>query len=168
MSSNENGGDKGGTRAPELRVCRLSEAASLPVRSTPGAVGYDISSSEATVVAARGSKLIATGLSMAIPSGFYGRVAPRSGLAVKKSIHVGAGVVDPDYRGEVRVLLFNLGDADFAIEVGDRIAQLVLEQCATPPVVEVDSLDDTLRSHGGFGSTGVSVKRKDPEPEPGQ
>jgi len=106
---------------------------------------------------------------MAIPEGFYGRIAPRSGLAVKKSINVGAGVIDPDYRGEVRVLLFNLGDADFVVEAGDRIAQLILEQCATPPVVEVDSLDETLRSdgyNGGFGSTGV--KRKDPEPEPAQ
>jgi len=92
---------------------------------------------------------------MAIPVGCYGRIAPRSGLAFKSSIDVGAGVIDPDYRGEVKVLLFNLGNCDFKAEAGTRIAQLIIERCETPPVVEVDSLDDTERGAGGFGSTGI-------------
>ena len=81
-------------------------------------------------------------------------MAPRSGLAVKHSITTGAGVIDYDYRGEVRVLLHNLGDKDFSISTGDRIAQLVLEKIVTPDVVVKEELDDTARGSGGFGSTG--------------
>lgn len=84
-----------------------------------------------------------------------GRVAPRSGLAVKHSITTGAGVVDYDYRGEVKVVLFNLSEqADFEVRVGDRVAQLVLERIVTPEVVEVEELVGTERGAGGFGSTG--------------
>lgn len=83
-----------------------------------------------------------------------GRVAPRSGLAVKHSIHTGAGVIDADYRGEVKVILFNLGDSDFEIKEGDRIAQLILERIYTPEVKVVAVLDATVRGAGGFGSTG--------------
>jgi dUTP pyrophosphatase len=85
----------------------------------------------------------------------YGRVAPRSGLTVKHGIHVGAGVIDPDYTGEIKVALFNLGDVPFEIKKGDRIAQLVLERCETPDVHEIDTLDETGRGAGGFGSTGA-------------
>lgn len=84
--------------------------------------------------------------------------APRSGLAAKHSIDVGAGVVDHDYRGNVGVILFNFSDKDFQVSVGDRIAQLILERIMTPPVVEVDELDATTRGAGGFGSTGVAAK----------
>ena len=83
-----------------------------------------------------------------------GRVAPRSGLASKHSIATGAGVIDADYRGPVKVLLFNHGEADFEVKEGDRIAQLVLERIFTPDVVEVAELDATVRGAGGFGSTG--------------
>jgi dUTP pyrophosphatase len=83
-----------------------------------------------------------------------GRVAPRSGLAVKHAITTGAGVVDLDYRGEVKVVLFNLGDKDFKIQEGDRVAQLVLEKIYTPEVVEVQELQESVRGAGGFGSTG--------------
>ena len=82
------------------------------------------------------------------------RIAPRSGLAVKNGIHVGAGVVDPDYRGEVKVLLMNMSDVDFHAAAGTRVAQMILERCATPPVLAVDTLDDTARGDAGFGSTG--------------
>lgn len=82
-------------------------------------------------------------------------VAPRSGLAWKHSIDVGAGVVDADYRGPVGVILFNHSDVDFAVKPGDRVAQMVIERIATPDVAEVDDLDDTVRGEGGFGSTGV-------------
>ena len=90
-----------------------------------------------------------------IPTGLYARIAPRSGLALKRFIDVGAGVVDGDYRGEVGVILFNHGDQDFKVKMGDRIAQLILEKIDTPPVEEVQGLDDTVRGSGGFGSTGM-------------
>lgn len=83
--------------------------------------------------------------------------APRSGLAWKNSIDVGAGVIDADYRGPVGVILFNHSDSDFTIKAGDRIAQLILELIITPDVMEVDDLDATARGDGGFGSTGVSL-----------
>jgi dUTP pyrophosphatase len=83
-----------------------------------------------------------------------GRVAPRSGLAAKHSIDTGAGVIDADYRGEVKVILFNFSDTDFAIKEGDRIAQLVIERIYTPEVVVVEKLEASVRGAGGFGSTG--------------
>ncbi len=85
-----------------------------------------------------------------------GRIAPRSGLASKNFIDTGAGVIDADYRGQVKVLLFNHSDADFPINEGDRIAQLVLERIYTPDVVEVQELEESTRGAGGFGSTGTN------------
>ena len=96
-----------------------------------------------------------TGLAISFSAGLYARIAPRLGLALKRFIDVGAGVVDADYRGEVGVVLFNHGDQDFQVKMGDRIAQLILEKIDTPPVKEVHDLDDTVRGSGGFGSTGV-------------
>ena len=81
-------------------------------------------------------------------------MAPRSGLASKNFIDTGAGVIDADYRGEVKVLLFNHGEVDFEVKKGDRIAQLVLERIYTPEVVEVENLEESVRGAGGFGSTG--------------
>lgn len=102
--------------------------------------------------------MVGTGLKMAIPTGYYGRVAPRSGLAVKNFIDVGAGVIDEDYRGELKVLLFNFGDQEFTVNKGDRIAQMVLEKYSQARLVTVaeGELDSTERGVGGFGSTGVS------------
>ena len=96
-----------------LEVKKLAANARLPVLGSANAAGYDLHCNEAKVVPARGQALIGTGLAFGIPEGNYGRIAPRSGLAVKNSLHVGAGVVDSDYRGEVKVLLFNFSDADF-------------------------------------------------------
>ncbi|GAA5908051.1 hypothetical protein JCM6882_000212 [Rhodosporidiobolus microsporus] len=140
--------------ASSFLVQRLTEAAKLPVRGSALAAGYDISSAEDKVVPAQGKALISTGLSIAVPEGTYGRVAPRSGLASKHMIDTGAGVIDADYRGEVKVLLFNLSKEDFQVTAGDRIAQLILERIATPDVQEVASLSETQRGAGGFGSTG--------------
>eukprot|EP00759_Apiculatamorpha_spiralis_P014872 PhF_6_TR21651/c1_g1_i1/m.30837/K01520/dut, DUT; dUTP pyrophosphatase len=137
-----------------LRVVRLSAAAVLPTRASVGAAGYDLCSAKDLVIPARGKAIIPTDLSIAVPHGTYGRVAPRSGLAAKHHIDVGAGVIDEDYRGNVGVVLFNHSEVDFPIKVGDRVAQLVLEQILTPDVVEVTSLEDTARGAGGFGSTG--------------
>lgn len=83
-----------------------------------------------------------------------GRVAPRSGLAAKHSIHTGAGVIDADYRGPVKVILFNFCDKDFAVAKGDRIAQLIIERIYTPEVAVVEKLPESVRGAGGFGSTG--------------
>lgn len=84
-----------------------------------------------------------------------GRIAPRSGLAVKHFIDTGAGVIDSDYRGEVKVLLFNHSEVDFEVKEGDRIAQLVIERIYTPEVVVVEELEESVRGAGGFGSTGT-------------
>ena len=95
-----------------------------------------------------------TGLAISFPACLYAKIAPRSGLVLKKFIDVGAGVVNSDYHGEVGVVLFNHGDQDFQVKMGDRIAQLILEKIDTPSVKEVQDLDDTVCRSGGFGSTG--------------
>ena len=102
-----------------------------------------------------------TGLAISFPAGLYARIAPRSGLALKKFIDVGAGVVDADYRGDVGVVLFNHGDQDFEVKMGDRIAQMIFEKIDTPDVVEVQGLEDTVRGVGGFGSTGIKKNDTD-------
>jgi dUTP pyrophosphatase len=138
-----------------LQVKKLSESAILPIRGSEWAAGYDLSAAQAMTIPAGKRGIVPTDLSIACPAGTYGRIAPRSGLTVKMGIHVGAGVVDADYRGPVGVVLFNLGDDDFHITPGDRIAQLILEQIVMAPVEEVNELDDTVRGSSGFGSTGV-------------
>lgn len=135
---------------------KLSENATAPVRGSEGAAGYDLAAAENKIVPARGKNLVKTNLAIAIAKDTYARIAPRSGLAWKKSIDVGAGVIDADYRGDVGVILFNHDDEDFEVKKGDRIAQLIIEYIATPVPQEVDDLDDTSRGDGGFGSTGVS------------
>ena len=138
-----------------LGVKKLCYDAIVPTRGSDGAVGYDLYSSEDAVVPCQaGRALVGTGISISLPDGVYGRVAPRSGLAVKHCINVGAGVIDPDYTGEIKVVLFNHGFKDFEIKKGDRIAQLVLERCETPPIEEISIVEDTERGSGGFGSTG--------------
>ena len=138
-----------------LKVQKLSNNAALPKRSTDGAAGYDLCAAQDCTIPAGGKGLVKTGISIQFPTGLYARIAPRSGLALKRFIDVGAGVVDHDYRGEVGVVLFNHGDQDFVVKMGDRIAQLILEKIDTPPVEEVQGLDSTVRGSGGFGSTGI-------------
>jgi len=148
-----------------LKVKLLSEFATIPVRGSALAAGYDLSASADCVIPARGRNLVKTDLSMAIPHDCYGRIAPRSGLAWKSFIDTGAGVIDADYRGEVKVMLFNHAETDFEVKRGDRVAQLILERISTPDVVAVDDLDETDRADGGFGSTGVA--RISPPPTEG-
>ena len=135
-------------------IRKLDESAIIPTRATDSDAGYDLYSTNDGVVPARGRKVVGSGIAIAIPPGHYGRVAPRSGLAVKRGIDVLAGVVDSGYRGEVGVVLQNLSDEDFPFKKGDRVAQLILEQCNTIGWVELDELEDSVRSDGGFGSTG--------------
>ena len=137
-----------------LSVKRLNEHATIPARGSPLAAGYDLSSAEDVSVPKGARGLVSTGIAFTVPYGTYGRIAPRSGLAVKKGIQVGAGVIDRDYTGEVKVVLFNHGDEDFEIKRGDRIAQLIVEQIEMPEIKVVDELLVTQRGEGGFGSTG--------------
>lgn len=108
------------------------------------------------IVPARGKELVKTDIQIEVPEGCYGRVAPRSGLAWKNGIDVGAGVIDQDYRGNVGVILFNFSDVAFEVKKGDRVAQLICERITYPVVEEVKSLTDTIRGEGGFGSTGTN------------
>lgn len=141
----------------KLFVKRLSPHAVLPVRADDGAAGYDLSSAENTVVPAHGKALISTGWAMKIADGYYGRIAPRSGLAWKNHIDIGAGVVDKTYRGCVGVVLFNHSATELKIGIKDRVAQLIITKIDNPEVVEVEDLDVTVRGAGGFGSTGMGA-----------
>eukprot|EP01040_Poterioochromonas_malhamensis_P024176 gene24176-29851_t len=121
-----------------LRVKKLSEFAVLPSRGSKYAAGFDLSSAYDIVVPARGKAIVKTDLAIAIPPNTYARIAPRSGLAAKNFIDVGAGVVDYDYRGNVGVVLLNHAEQDFAISRGDRIAQLILERICMADMEEVE------------------------------
>lgn len=147
----------------QLLVELLRDGAVAPHRASEGAAGYDVrycpssaDNPQGLTVPARGRVLVPTGIAVAIPPLHYGRLAPRSGLAVRSGLDVGAGVIDEDYRGEVHVLLFNFSDAAFTVDPGERIAQLVLERISTPPVeIATRPLSETARGAGGFGSTGT-------------
>jgi dUTP pyrophosphatase len=134
---------------------KLHENAVIPSRGSALAAGLDLSSIEHTVIEPGERAIIPTGLMTKIPTNTYLRISPRSGLAAKHGIDTMAGVVDADYRGELRVILINLGKTPFEVKVGDRIAQAILERCELAEVDEVDQLDDTERGSSGFGSTGV-------------
>lgn len=138
-----------------LRFAKLTEHAFEPVKGSAKAAGFDLRSAYDCTVPARGKQLVKTDLQIQVPEGSYGRVAPRSGLAVKNFIDVGAGVVDEDYRGNLGVVLFNHSDAEFEVKKGDRIAQLICEKIFYPELEQLDSLDKTERGEGGFGSTGL-------------
>ncbi|YP_094055.1 E4 ORFA [Bovine mastadenovirus A] len=141
--------------ADKLLFVRVSDSAVPPKRASNGAAGYDLCASHYVEIQAGSRALVPTGLKLRIPEGHYGRVAPRSGLSVTQGLDVGAGVIDSDYRGEVFVLLFNHGNHHVLISPGQRVAQLVIQKISLPEVQEVDTLDDTERGEGGFGSTGV-------------
>ncbi len=134
------------------------EGAKLPSYGSEYAAGMDICSCEKVVVPSHGRALVSTGFSISMPENimnkYYLRIAPRSGLAVKQGITTGAGVIDSDYRGVVKVLLFNHGDDDFVVNVGDRIAQMIMERIVRPDFHLVNSHEESMRGVGGFGSTG--------------
>ena len=138
-----------------IRIKKLSTNAVLPVWNNDSA-GADLTSLDTVTINVGRRHLFKTGLSLAIPTGHYGRVAPRSGLALKKGIDVMAGVIDADYRGELGVILINLGEEPVQINAGDKIAQLIIETCHRCHFVEVDDLNDTARGVGGFGSTDIA------------
>lgn len=158
-----------------IPVKRLTVTAKIPTYGTTGAVGMDlyadlartdfleenvdthVANLQKQVLIQPGERvMIPTGIAMAVPEQHYLRVADRSGLAWKQGLHVLAGVIDPDYRGEIRVILINLGDSQVVIKHGDRIAQGVLEMVRQgSELVDVNELPSTERGAGGFGSTGV-------------
>jgi dUTP pyrophosphatase len=144
-----------------VRFTRLPSNPDLPLpeRATPHAAGYDVRSAESSVTLAPGEiRLVATGLEMELPEGVECQVRPRSGLALKHGITLpnSPGTIDPDYRGELRIIMQNLGREPVTLARGERIAQLVFARFETPDIHLAESLSETARGKGGFGSTGVS------------
>jgi dUTP pyrophosphatase len=146
------------TAEVEVRFRRLRPAARLPQYMTGGAAGLDLASAaDGPVTLAPGARLgVPTGLALELPAGYEGQVRPRSGLASKTGVTVvnAPGTIDSDYRGELVVLLVNLGREPHTIEPGDRIAQLVIAPVTRARIVEADALTETDRGAGGFGHTG--------------
>lgn len=159
---------------PVLKVKRLFDDVDLPHKGSERAAGYDLRaysyafadsdgklgetiklSDDGVSIPANSRCLVKTGLAFALPENCYGRVAPRSGLALKNGIDIGAGVIDEDYRGEVGAILFNFNSEPFEVKKGDRIAQFICERIIYPDLEEVE-LTDTERGSGGFGSTGAN------------
>jgi dUTP pyrophosphatase len=140
-----------------LEIARLKESAILPVRTTPNAAGMDLFSTETVTIDPGQVCVVGTGIAIMPVPWYAGFVCPRSGMALKHRVTVlnAPGVIDPDYRGEVGVILINLGDEPYLVKAGARIAQLVIVPFASPRIVEVDALPGTKRGAGGFGSTGT-------------
>ena len=141
-----------------ILIKKTSEEVITPKYKTEGSSGVDLSAflNKKVVIKPNSSELIPTGLQVAIPEELEIQIRPRSGLAAKESIGVlnSPGTIDSDYRGELKIILFNHGDKDFIINNGDRIAQMVLVPILKMEFEEVDNLPDTVRGQGGFGSTG--------------
>ncbi|HEX6044350.1 MAG TPA: dUTP diphosphatase [Pyrinomonadaceae bacterium] len=136
-----------------LRFKQLDSRAVLPSRGSVLSAGLDVCSIEDVELQPKSRGLARTGLAVAIPPGFYGRVAPRSGLAMKQGLDVLAGVIDSDYRGELCCVLYNTADEPIRLPAGSKICQLIIEQIITPDAMWVNDLDATARGAGGFGST---------------
>jgi len=138
----------------KLRIKKLHDDAIIPKRAYPSDAGLDLFlCGEAKICHAGTRTILPTGVSLAIPNGYYGRIAPRSGLSVRYGLDVMAGVVDASYRGEVKVVIFNSDERPVSFSNGDSIAQLIIERIALPEVVSVKSLDDTERGENGWGSS---------------
>lgn len=137
-----------------LEFMRLHDDAKLPTRGSKDSAGLDLYAIESMTIPAHARAGVRTGLAVSIPQGFYGRVAPRSGLAINHGLDVLAGVIDSDYRGEIICALINHGDEPLEITAGSRIAQLIIEAIITPEPTWSEDLSETERGHRGFGSTG--------------
>ncbi len=133
-------------------TCQVS--GSIPYYAHDGDAGADLTASETMVIPAKSRSLVGTGIRLEIPEGHVGLIWPRSGLAIKKGIDCGAGVIDSCYRGEIKVLLFNHSDTEFQIEPGDRIAQILIQKVERVQFIPVNELSETTRNEEGFGSTG--------------
>ena len=137
-----------------LKFKKLNGMAFTAIRATPESAGLDLFSPKDYVVPRKGKIIVETDIGIELPYGCYGRIAPRSGLAVNHYIDVGAGVIDQDYRGNLGVVLFNFSDVDFHVKRGDRVAQLILERIFIPILEECHELNSAGRGNYGYGSTG--------------
>ncbi len=137
-----------------LHFKKLHPEAILPSRGSSSAAGLDLHSIERITLGPKKRVAARTGLAVAVPDGYYGRVAPRSGLATRHGLDVLAGVIDSDYRGEILCLLYNTGEEGIELPARTKICQLIIEQIITPSAVWVDQISATERGSGGFGSTG--------------
>lgn len=144
----------------DVAVLRLPHGAGLPLPAyaSDGAAGMDVVAAEDVTLAPGGRHAVATGFALAVPPGYEVQVRPRSGLALKHGISLPntPGTIDSDYRGELKIIMINLGAEPFAVARGDRVAQLVVAPVQPARFVEVETLDETIRGAGGFGSTGVT------------
>ena len=141
----------------ELRLLsfkRLDSRATLPSRGSASAAGLDLYSIEDITIGPKQRVLAHTGLAVAIPEGHYGRIAPRSGLALRTGLDILSGVIDADYRGEIGCLLYNSGDETIHLPAQSKICQLIIEKIITPTAVWAEGISETDRGSGGFGSTG--------------
>jgi dUTP pyrophosphatase len=142
----------------QIKFKKLNPLAKMPTRANNSDAGNDLYAIEDVIIEPGERKIIKTGIAVAIPEGFYGRVAPRSGLAWKNGLDVMAGVIDSAYRGEIGVVLINLSlwvPKPISIKAGDKVAQLIIERCEPAEWEEVESLDETSRGAGGYGSSGT-------------
>ena len=137
-----------------LKFKRLDPRAVLPTRGSALSAGLDLFCIDDLQIEPQSRIRAHTGLSAAIPEGFYGRVAPRSGLAARHGLDVLSGVIDADYRGEIICLLYNTGDEPIALPAGSKMCQLIIEKVITPTPTWAEDLEETARGAGGFGSTG--------------
>lgn len=142
---------------PRLAIRRLHPDAVVPAYAHAGDAGLDLVAVESVKMAPGERHAVATGWAVAVPDGWVGLVHPRSGLALRQGLTVAnaPGTIDAGYRGELKVILVNLGAEAVTVEAGDRVAQLLLQEVGRAVVDEVDELDDTARGEGGFGSTGT-------------
>lgn len=138
----------------QLSFKRLDERATLPTRGSRFSAGLDLYTVETVVIQPKQRAAVRTGLAVAIPEDYYGRIAPRSGLAMKQGLDVLSGVIDADYRGEILCLLYNTGDNPIELPAQTKMCQMILERIITPEPTWSDELSDTSRGAGGFGSTG--------------
>lgn len=140
-----------------MKIKLLSDKAMIPYRGSEEAAGYDLYSTDSIDINPGECKLISTGIAMQLPNGYFGAIFPRSGTAVKRGLRLAncVGVIDSDYRGEVKVPLYNDSQEIQTVEQGERIAQLIILPYATVSFEVVDELTDTIRGNGGFNSTGI-------------
>jgi dUTP pyrophosphatase len=138
-----------------LLIKRLEDNVKLPIRGSDLAAGIDIMANQDMIIPLGERSPISTGIALVAPPGTYGRIVPRSGLAVKHGIDIGAGVIDEDYRGEIKVILINNSSISFQVRPGDRIAKLILEKILRAIPMKTKDLLETIRGSQGFGSTGL-------------
>jgi dUTP pyrophosphatase len=139
----------------QLKIRRIDKSLPLPNYAKKSDAALDLRSSIDCMIKPNECKTIPSGIALEIPQGYFGSVRDRSGLASKFAIHTLAGVVDSGYRGEIGIVLINLGKEDFKITKGDRIAQIIIQPILQPEIIEVENLEESDRGTGGFGSTGI-------------